>query len=152
MSRAEPVRFGLAGLCAQSPSGTAKEFHQELGQLIAVSRIAEDEQLDSLWLSEHHFSDDCYLPSVIPVLGALAQETERVTLSTNVALAPMYSPLRLAEDCAVIDHLSRGRFMLGLGLGYREVEFRGLGVPRETRGARTEHVLRVLKQAWCGTP
>lgn len=146
------VGFGVAGLCAQSPSGTREEVHRELHQIVAVGRIAEEEGLDSLWLSEHHFSTDCYLPAIMPMLAALAQETERVKLSTNVALAPMYHPLRLAEDCAVIDHLAGGRLMLGLGLGYREEEFAGLGVDRRRRGALTEEVLTTLKAAWDGKP
>ncbi|MGE0305824.1 MAG: LLM class flavin-dependent oxidoreductase [Acidimicrobiia bacterium] len=152
MSRRPVVQFGLAGLCAQSPTGDVSEFHDELVQIVELTRLAELEGLDSVWLSEHHFSDDCYLPSVLPMLGALAAETERIKLSTNVALAPMYQPLRLAEDCAVLDHLSDGRFMIGLGLGYRHVEFAGLGVDRSQRGAQTEEVLTVLKQAWSGKP
>lgn len=144
------IRFGLAGLTAQSPSGSSEEFHRELEYLVGLGRLAETEGLDSLWLSEHHFSTDLYLPSVLPVMASIARETERVTVATNVALAPMYHPLRLAEDCAVVDHLSSGRFMLGLGLGYRAEEFEGLGVDRRRRGADTESLLQLLRRAWAG--
>ncbi len=85
-------------------------------------------------------------------LAALAMETEGVELGTNVAIGPLYDPIRLAEDCAVLDHLCGGRLTLGLGLGYRDEEFEGLGTTRKARVARLERCVATLRQAWRGEP
>jgi len=151
-SRRAAIRFGLGALAAQTSDGSAAGSHEQLGLLVASCREAERAGLDSVWLSEHHFADDGYLPSPLVVMAAVARETSRVTLATNVALAPLYHPLRLAEDAAVLDHLCAGRLMLGLGLGYRPAEFAGLGVPRGERGRRLEACLATLRSAWSGGP
>nr|WP_238586323.1 LLM class flavin-dependent oxidoreductase [Rhodococcus rhodochrous] len=111
---------------------------------------AEKSGFDSVWLSEHHFAEDGYLPSPLVVMGALARETTAVDLATNVAIGPLYDPLRLAEDVAVVDQLSGGRVILGLGLGYRPEEFAALGVDRSRRGRILETTVCTLRAAWSG--
>jgi probable F420-dependent oxidoreductase len=111
---------------------------------------AEDLGFDSIWLSEHHFSDEGYLPSLAAMLGALAVRTSRARLGTAVLLAPLHHPLRLAEDLAVIDQLSGGRLDVGLAPGYKPDEFAVLGVPKRERGARTDETIEILQLAWRG--
>jgi alkanesulfonate monooxygenase SsuD/methylene tetrahydromethanopterin reductase-like flavin-dependent oxidoreductase (luciferase family) len=144
------VRFGLGALSAQTVGGTSTEVSEALALMVRSCRAAEEAGLDSVWLSEHHFADDGYLPAPITVMGALATTTERLVLSTNVAIAPMYDPVRLAEDLAVIDHLSGGRVMVGLGLGYRALEFDAFGLSKRTRVDRLEQCIRILRGAWAG--
>lgn len=144
------VKFGIGAISAQTLGGTRREVSEALAEVVLACQVAEASGLDSVWLSEHHFADDCYLPAPLTMLAALARETERVTLATNIAIGPLYDPIRLAEDCAVIDHLSGGRLMLGLGLGYRDVEFEGLGLRRADRARRLEQCLETLRSAWQG--
>ncbi|MBM3677324.1 MAG: LLM class flavin-dependent oxidoreductase [Actinobacteria bacterium] len=119
-----------------------------------VDQIAWAETLgyDSAWLSEHHVTDDGYLPAVFPLLAALAERTSTMRLGTAVMLAPFQQPIRFAEEAAVVDLLSRGRLELGLGLGYRSKEFEALGIPRGERAGRTEELVEIARRAWTGEP
>jgi len=76
-----------------------------------------------VWVSEHHFTDGGYNPSVTSLLAALAAAMEEIHLGSNVALGPMYKqPVRLAEDLAVIDNIADGRLTFGVANGYRVEE------------------------------
>ena len=113
-------------------------------------RLAEALGFDSAWVSEHHGASDGYLPSLLVMLGAFAAATERILLGTGVVLTPFHDPIRLAEDAAVVDQLSGGRLIVGLGLGWREEEFRMFGVPVRERLQRTVETVEVLRRAWTG--
>ena len=88
------------------------------------------------------------MPSQLPVLAAIAARTERIRLGTGVLLAPLFDPVHLAEDAATVDLLSNGRLILGVGLGWRQEEFDGFGVPIRERPSRLEGVITTLRQAW----
>jgi probable F420-dependent oxidoreductase len=145
-----PVRIGLGLLTGQIPPGIDRTFAQEYRDMVQLSRLAETVGFDSVWVSEHHGSSDGYLPSLLPMLAGLATATERVILGTGVMLTPFHHPLRLAEDAAVVDQLSGGRLVLGLGLGWREEEFRMFGVPPSERVRRTTETVDILRKAWTG--
>jgi len=120
--------------------------------IVAVAGAVEEAGFDGLWVSEHHFTDDGYMSGLFPVLGAIASATGSISIGTNVALAPFYNPLRLAEDAAVVDLLSHGRLLLGLAIGYRDEEFAALGVPKRERVARLKECVEVCRKAWTGEP
>jgi alkanesulfonate monooxygenase SsuD/methylene tetrahydromethanopterin reductase-like flavin-dependent oxidoreductase (luciferase family) len=109
---------------------------------------AEELGFESVWLSEHHVTEDGYLPSPFPMLAALAERTRTMRLGTSIMLAPFVHPLRFAEDVAVADQLSGGRVEIGLGLGYRAREFELLDVPIAARAARTETLVETARRAW----
>lgn len=119
-----------------------------------LDQIAWSEQagFESVFVSEHHVTDEGYLPSLFPALAAIAVRTSTIRLGTAVLLAPLYDPIRFAEDAAFVDQLSGGRLELGLGLGYRRDEFRALGIPRRERGSRTEELIEIARHAWTGEP
>ena len=100
--------------------------------------------LDLVWFTEHHFLDDGYLPSWVPMAGAIAARTKRVRLSSDVCLLPFNHPVRLAEDLAVLDNISNGRIEVGVGMGYAPHEFRGFGLPVARHGSST------IDRAPCG--
>jgi alkanesulfonate monooxygenase SsuD/methylene tetrahydromethanopterin reductase-like flavin-dependent oxidoreductase (luciferase family) len=84
------------------------------------------------------------------MLAAFAAVTERIALGTGVVLTPFHDPLRLAEDTAVVDQLSGGRLILGLGIGWRAEEFRMFDVPLAERAQRTTETVEILRRAWTG--
>lgn len=102
---------------------------------------------DSLWVGEHHFTDDLYFNN-FELLAYLAAKTSDVTLGTSVCLVPLYNPVHLAELVANVDVLSGGRFIFGAGVGYREREFETFGVDRSTRGTRMTEALEILGSLW----
>ncbi|TQF67028.1 LLM class flavin-dependent oxidoreductase [Rhodococcus spelaei] len=87
----------------------------------------------AITLSEHHGSDDGYLPSPLLVASAFAARTRRIPISIAALVVNLYDPLRLAEDIAVLDHLSGGRVTYTVGLGYRPEEYALFGRPWKTR-------------------
>jgi alkanesulfonate monooxygenase SsuD/methylene tetrahydromethanopterin reductase-like flavin-dependent oxidoreductase (luciferase family) len=105
---------------------------------------------DTIWTTEHHFVDDGYLSSVMPMLAAMAARTKRIKVGSFVLLGPFYHPLRLAEDSALIDVISNGRLRLGIGVGYRREEFEIFQIPRKERVGRTVEAIEILKRAWTG--
>src|SRR6188768_292832 len=99
-------------------------------------------------LSEHHVSPDGYLPSPIPVAAAFAAVTTTVPISVAALLANLYDPVRLAEEIAVLDHLSAGRVNYTLGLGYRREEYDLFGVEWSSRGPDIEARIQRMLDAW----
>ena len=106
--------------------------------------------LDLVWFTEHHFVDDGYLPSWIPIASAMAARTRRLRFSCDICLLPFNHPIRLAEDLAVLDNLSNGRVEVGVGMGYAHHEFRGFGVPFARRVSLMDEGLAVLRRAFTG--
>jgi alkanesulfonate monooxygenase SsuD/methylene tetrahydromethanopterin reductase-like flavin-dependent oxidoreductase (luciferase family) len=143
-----PVGFGYGLITCQRYPSDARTDAELYAEALELSREAEELGFDSVWVSEHHFVDDGYLPSPMPLCAAIAAVTERITVGTALALAPLYHPLRLAEDVAVVDLISGGRTVLGVGIGWREEEFEAFGVPLDERGARLEDAVAILRQAW----
>lgn len=109
---------------------------------------AEDLGFDSVWMEEHHSVTNHYWPSPLPVLAGFATRTSRMRLGTDILVAPFYHPVRLAEDTAMLDVMSGGRFVLGVAIGYKPDEFALYGVELEKRGARFEEQLAIMNGLW----
>lgn len=116
------------------------------------ARWADGHGIDALVLSEHHVSEQGFLPSPLVMAAAIAGVTERLAITVAALLAPLHNPVALAEDLAVLDHVTGGRVAIVLGLGYRPEELALFGVPSKERVARLEEAVRVLRQAWSGEP
>lgn len=146
------MKFGYALLTAQRPTDAGDSYAEVYERSLDLARRAEAAGFDSVWTSEHHFFEDGYAPSVFPFAAAIARETATITVGTSVALAPLYHPLRLAEDAATVDLLSGGRFVLGLANGYMDAEFEAFGSPKAERATRVEETIEICRQAWADGP
>ncbi|CAN5698336.1 LLM class flavin-dependent oxidoreductase [soil metagenome] len=142
------MRIGVGLFTGQIPPSSERTLHREYRDVLDMTRLVESSGLDSAWVSEHHFSADGYLPSLVPMLAAMSAVTERIELGTGVILAPFHDPIRLAEDFAVADQLSNGRLICGLGIGWRDEEFRQFGVATSSRVGRLEELTEVMRRAW----
>jgi alkanesulfonate monooxygenase SsuD/methylene tetrahydromethanopterin reductase-like flavin-dependent oxidoreductase (luciferase family) len=142
------MRFGYGLVTCQRPPDDLRTdvdvYRDAVERCVAAERFG----FDSVWVSEHHFVDDSYMPSLLVLAAAIAQATERVDVGTAVLLAPLYDPIRLAEDAATVDLLSDGRFILGLGAGWRPEEFDVFKVPLGERAARMRETVAILRGAW----
>jgi alkanesulfonate monooxygenase SsuD/methylene tetrahydromethanopterin reductase-like flavin-dependent oxidoreductase (luciferase family) len=101
--------------------------------------------------SEHHSREDGYIPSPLIVCAAIVARTKQLEASTGVMLLPLWSPIRVAEDCALIDILSGGgRFALGAGLGLVQREFDLYEIELKAAVGRLREAIEILRQAWTG--
>lgn len=120
----------------------------------ALDQVAWADELgfDVVGLGEHHGSDDGYNPSPLPLACAMAARTKNIKLRTSVLLAPLYDPVKLAEDVAVAQVISNGRLLLGIGAGYRPSEFETFGKRLEDRWQAMGETCEFLRHAWTGEP
>ena len=114
---------------------------------IAECERAEAAGFDSVWLGEHHNSTLLY-PAPLVGLAAIAGRTRRVRLGTGVLLLPLYQPVAVAEEAAMVDVISRGRLILGIGAGYAPEEFAAFGVSLKERGSRLDEAVPLIHRLW----
>ncbi|MBI2525082.1 MAG: LLM class flavin-dependent oxidoreductase [Candidatus Rokubacteria bacterium] len=117
-------------------------------EVLEQVRVADDIGYDSVWVAEHHFGDDQVLPSLQTMLAAIATTTKGVRIGTGVKVLPLDNPVRVAEDFAVVDIVSNGRLLFGVGAGHREEEFRGYRVEFGNRWERFSEALDIVVKAW----
>ncbi|MBI3246185.1 MAG: LLM class flavin-dependent oxidoreductase [Deltaproteobacteria bacterium] len=141
------MRFGFM-MPFQNPSRWARPYPEIYREFIEQTVLAEELGYDTIWLTEHHFDDDGWSPSLLPLAAGIATRTSRIRIGTFILILPFQHALRVAEDAATVDILSNGRFDLGVGKGYRLKEFHGFGIPRDQREALLEEGLEVIRRAW----
>ena len=141
------ARFGL-WYDFRNPRQWSRPLREVYAETFEQVRWAEQLGYDDIWTTEHHFVDDDYTPSLLPICAAIAAQTSHVRIGTAVLLLPLHNPLRVAEDAATVDVISGGRLDLGVGLGYRLAEFAAMGIPAKQRGRRMDEALAVLRQSW----
>lgn len=146
-----PVNYGL-WYDFRNPEQWRQPFEQFYAERLDQIADAETLGFDSVWLTEHHFCDDGYTPSPLVICGAIGARTQRMHMGTNLMLLPIADPVRVAEDAATLSLMSRGRFDLGVGLGYREVEFTQFGRKVSHRPSLVEEGIEIIRRAWSGKP
>ena len=121
-------------------------YAESLDQIVEAERLG----FDSAWITEHHFCDDGYTPSPMVIGAAIGARTKRLRLGTNLMVLPLHNPVRVAEDAATLSLLTGGRFDLGVGIGYRELEFREFGRELKHRPSLIEESMAIIRKAWAG--
>ena len=114
--------------------------------LLDLCVLAEELGIDHLWTSEHHFLDDGWSPSQLPILAAIAARTKRIRIGTFVLLLPFHNPIRVAEDAATVDIISNGRFDLAVGPGSDPGDYATFGVPMKQRRPRMHEGLQIIRR------
>jgi alkanesulfonate monooxygenase SsuD/methylene tetrahydromethanopterin reductase-like flavin-dependent oxidoreductase (luciferase family) len=139
------IRFGL-WYDFRNPPKWRQASDRLYSEILNQIAWGESHGFDDVWLSEHHFIEDGYLPSILPVAAAIAARTKRIRIASGVLLMPFHNPVRLAEDIAVVDVISGGRFELGVGVGFKLEEFDSFGVSFSERGSRTNQSLDIIRR------
>jgi alkanesulfonate monooxygenase SsuD/methylene tetrahydromethanopterin reductase-like flavin-dependent oxidoreductase (luciferase family) len=117
-------------------------------QAVAAEKLG----FESFWLPESHFSGRSSNPAPLLRLAAVAAVTSTLRVATTSFLLPVRHPIHVAEEVAVLDRLSRGRVILGVGRGFRRALFTAFDVPRAEKRDRFEAALAVILDAWRGEP
>jgi probable F420-dependent oxidoreductase len=144
------MRFGLYSSIASPPRG--EHLERCIDEVIAEAQLAEACGFDSCFFGEHHQDQDGFLPSPLIVATAVAARTRTLRVGTSVILLPLHHPVRLAEDAVTLDLVSKGRLVIGVGIGYQPADFRAFGVPMEARVAIFEESVEILRRSWAGEP
>jgi alkanesulfonate monooxygenase SsuD/methylene tetrahydromethanopterin reductase-like flavin-dependent oxidoreductase (luciferase family) len=139
------MKFGLI-LNTQFVAG--EEAVKKLDELVEQVRAARRSGFDSVCVSHHYLLTPFQMVQPLPTLGRLAAEAGSMQLVTNIFLLTIHTPAYVAEQVATMDVISGGRFIFGVGLGYRPEEFQGMGVEMKTRVSRFVEILEVAKRLW----
>jgi alkanesulfonate monooxygenase SsuD/methylene tetrahydromethanopterin reductase-like flavin-dependent oxidoreductase (luciferase family) len=145
------VRFGLR-FDFRNPAFAGTTMAERYTAAIEMAEWADRLGCDSISVSEHHGSDDGYLPSPVPMVAAMAAVTERVRFSIAAFVAPFHDPLRLAEDLVVLDNITEGRVDVMVAGGYVRGEFEMFAVPMRERPRRVTELITTLRSAFTGAP
>ncbi len=139
------MQFGLC-LSAQYLPGDdpAARFREHIVQ----ARDAQAGGFTSLWASHHYLASPFQMLQPLPVLARLAGEVPGMTIGTAILLIPLLNPIDIAEQVATLDIICEGRFVFGVGLGYRAVENEVFGVQKGQRVSRFTETLTLIKRLW----
>ncbi len=141
------IRFDL-----RNPAFAATDMADRYQAAVEMAEWADQRGALFVGLSEHHGSADGYLPSALTMAAAIASRTSNARIGVSAVVAAFHDPLRLAEDAAVVDLLSRGRLDLTVAGGYVREEFDMFGVPMSERPSRVQETIATLRSAWTGEP
>jgi alkanesulfonate monooxygenase SsuD/methylene tetrahydromethanopterin reductase-like flavin-dependent oxidoreductase (luciferase family) len=139
------MKFGLI-ISKQHPAGVSvvERFREHIEQV----RTARDAGFDLIVMGQHYLSTPFQEMQTLPSLARLAAETGIMRVGATVLLLPLLNPVDVAEQVATLDVICEGRFIFGVGLGYRDAEYEAFGVRREERVGRFVEGLQVIKQLW----
>ncbi len=136
--------FGIFNLMGYRTRGTTTR--EVLEDAAALTRLADDGGIAISWFAEHHFSNYGICPSPLTMAAYCAPQTKRIKLATGIVVLPLYSPVRLAAEIAMVDTLSQGRLIVGIGTGYQPYEFERFGADLAGSKDTFEQYMHVLEK------
>jgi alkanesulfonate monooxygenase SsuD/methylene tetrahydromethanopterin reductase-like flavin-dependent oxidoreductase (luciferase family) len=119
-------------------------------ELVEQVRVARQAGFSSLLFPHHYLTDPLQMLQITPLMAYLLPEAKGMTIGGNILLLPLLNPVHVAEEAATLDVLSEGKFILGVGLGYREGEFEAFGISLKERSARFTESIALMRQLWAG--
>lgn len=156
LPRPPPGRLRRAGAALKIGLYLATQFTPDtplgpqLGNLLEQVRVARANGFRSLWAAQHFITAPVQMFQTMPLLARLAAEAEGMQVGPNILVFPALNPVLVAEEAATMDWLCDGRFVLGLGLGYREEEFVALGADFGSRVGRLREGIGLVRRLWTG--
>lgn len=142
----EGITFGYIP-CTETPDGS--NMNRLWQEVITEAKQAEDVGFDAFQPSEHHQQATGYWPSLMPVLAGVAAETEQINLGTSLFLLPLYHPVQVAEEAAMVDIISNGRLTeFTVGAGYAADDFEAFNIPLMNRPSLMEESMTLLPRFW----
>ncbi|MGI8925485.1 MAG: LLM class flavin-dependent oxidoreductase [Tepidiformaceae bacterium] len=145
------MKVGMAAVF-QNPLNERSD-HEVYQQELRLACLAEPLGFESVWGVEHHFTDYTMCPDVVQFLTYMAAKTEKVELGSMVIVLPWHDPMRVAEEVSMLDNMSNGRMILGLGRGLGRVEFEGFRVGMDTSRQRfvesAQMITEGLERGYC---
>ena len=140
-----------AGLFVGLETEDGRDMGAHLDEIRDYVRVARDSGFGSLWLPQHFVTGPSMRQAASsPMLGYLASFAQGMRLGTAVLLLPMLNPVLLAEEAATLDWLTDGKFVLGVGLGYRDHEFHAMGIEPKSRVGRFREYCQAMRLLWAG--
>ena len=140
------MHFGQFNLMGYRTPGT--KAHELYDNAIEKVKAAEANGFEIAWFAEHHFSNYCVCPSPLMMLARLAGETKRIKLGSAVVVTPLYNPLRLISEIGMVDALTHGRLVLGVGSGYQPYEFERFGEDLKDSVPKLFEMMEMLELAF----
>ena len=122
-------------------SGALKDMSEQV-------RVARQSGFSSLWVPHHYLTQPMQMLAPVPMLSYLLRDAEGMTIGTNILIMPLLNPVHVAEDAVTLDLLSGGRYVLGIGVGYRDAEFQTFNVPLKERAQRMDESIEIMRRLW----
>lgn len=140
------MEFGVAYTIGKEPG---RSLRQGFEDAVKEIQLAEELGYTTMMISSQHFEENDILPSPLVACAVIAARTRRIRLGPGILLFPLaYHPIHVAEDAAVLDVLSGGRLVLGIGQGFRKEEFAGFKVDRKERPSRVREGATIIRKLW----
>ena len=136
------------GLVVRGQAEAGEDISRRFQETLAYVRLADRLGYDSITKTAHYSAHPFQMLQLVPMLARFAAEAPRLRLNAGVILLPLLSPLHVAEEFATLDIITGGKIILGVGLGYRDVEFKAFGVPKSQRAKRFEANLIAIRRLW----
>jgi alkanesulfonate monooxygenase SsuD/methylene tetrahydromethanopterin reductase-like flavin-dependent oxidoreductase (luciferase family) len=136
------------GIYLNSQQPESDDPARRLAEMLEQARLIRSLGFDSIWAGEHHLTPGYHFYPQLALLTRIAAEAEGLWIGTNVTLLPLHNPVELAEVGAFLDIATGGKFLLGVGLGYRPEEYAMYGVPMAERVSRFSEGVEIIGRLW----